>query len=191
MPPKVYTAGPEVFWANATEVLAEKATILRELGMEPVLPCDDQAGEGETDTERALSILRANQACMASADAAIANISPFRGPSMDPGTAHEVGTLQAQGKPVAGYTVVGRSQKERVRAYYGLHPIQAGCDKDGAFIENFGLPDNLMITAGMADDGLLVVRPYGVNLEAFAITASRLRRHLEKRGFGFLRAATA
>jgi len=59
-------------------------------------------------------------------DAVIANIEPFRGPHMDPGTAFEIGYAVAKGKPVYCYTTQAR-------------------DENGDAIEDFGLTENLMI----------------------------------------------
>ena len=44
----------------------------------------------------------------------IANTTPFRGPSMDVGTAVEMGYLYAQGKPVYGYTDAPTAYTQRV-----------------------------------------------------------------------------
>ena len=41
---------------------------------------------------------------MRSCDLLIANLTPFRGVSMDSGTAFEVGFMRALGRPVLGYT---------------------------------------------------------------------------------------
>ena len=57
--------------------------------------------------EQARRISRANEGLMRSCDALVANLTPFRGVSMDSGTAFEVGFMQALGRPLgAGYTNV-------------------------------------------------------------------------------------
>ncbi len=85
--------------------------------------------------------------CLASinaADAVVANISPFRGAHMDPGTAWEVGYAEAQGKPVFLWSTDTREMVERIRGTFGPRGMT---DLNGHLIENFGKPENLMITA--------------------------------------------
>jgi len=57
-----------------------------------------------------VAIYRGNVAHMDRSDAIVANMTPFRGVSMDAGTAFEMGYMAAKGKPVLGYTHV--SSKE-------------------------------------------------------------------------------
>ena len=64
---------------------------------------------GLAKLEQARRIALANEGLMRSCDLLIANLTPFRGVSMDAGTAFEVGFMRALGQPVLGYTnVVGR-----------------------------------------------------------------------------------
>ena len=71
------------------------------------------------------------------ADAVIADLTPFRGPSADPGTVWEIGYAVALGKPVFAYTGDRREYKERVAP-------------DGLRVEDHGAVDNLMIGASIA-----------------------------------------
>ena len=96
-PKRVYLAGPEVFFP-ATEhqiIVTEKKRILRELGWEGVDPLDTELTFGATESpqRRGFSIYRANRDLMDSCDAVIANLTPFRGISADPGTVFEVGYM--------------------------------------------------------------------------------------------------
>ena len=94
--------------------------------------------------------------------AGIANMTPFRGPSMDVGTAFELGYLAALGRPVLGYSNSARSFPERTLAYFGLDPAPGdgeppARDPLGLAIENFGMADNLMLDGAILDAGFEVV----------------------------------
>ena len=82
---------------------------------------------------------------MRSCDALIANLTPFRGVSMDSGTAFEVGFMQALGRPLAGYTNVTPDYAERARAFRARGPATMDGDRADLEIEDFGLAENLMI----------------------------------------------
>jgi nucleoside 2-deoxyribosyltransferase len=82
---------------------------------------------------------------MESSDLAIANLTPFRGPSMDVGTAVEIGYMHGRGKPVFGYTNLAEDYADRVLP-------------DGFLIEPFGLVDNLMVEGPSYRTGARVVR---------------------------------
>jgi nucleoside 2-deoxyribosyltransferase len=82
---------------------------------------------------------------MDSCDLMIANLTPFRGPSMDVGTAVEIGYMHGRGKPVFGYTNVAADYADRVAP-------------DGFLVESFGLVDNLMVEGPVHASGTMVVR---------------------------------
>ena len=58
-------------------------------------------------------------------DAVVANLTPWRGPGADPGTAFEVGFAAALGKPVLAYLNVAdedeADHRARVEALFGPH----------------------------------------------------------------------
>ena len=58
---------------------------------------------------------------MHSADAIIANLTPFRGIAADTGTCFELGFMCAQGKPAFAYTNVRADHGERTKAHYDGH----------------------------------------------------------------------
>jgi nucleoside 2-deoxyribosyltransferase len=91
--PKVYLAGPGVFRPEADRVAAHLKAECERLGLEGLWPADGPGGTARL-------IFRANIALIRSADALIADISPFRGPHSDDGTAFEMGFAFALGKPV-------------------------------------------------------------------------------------------
>jgi nucleoside 2-deoxyribosyltransferase len=160
-PPRIYLAGPEVFLPDALAVGARKAALCAQHGLEGVFPLD--AGldlSALTKPEQARAISAANEALMRSCAGLIANLTPFRGVSMDAGTAFEVGFMRALGRPVLGYTNVAADYRARCEAYR-LHVPQAAlrdADHPEAEIEDFEGAENLMIEAAILASGGHVVR---------------------------------
>jgi len=148
-PKRIYLAGPEVFFP-ATEhqtIVAEKKRLLREYGFKGVDPLDTELAfsDGEAKPERGQRIYQANRELMDSCDAIIANLTPFRSISADPGTVYEVGYMIGQGKPAFAFTLDSRRYRERTGS--------TGLDKLGHTIEDFEMSDNLMIGGGISDSG--------------------------------------
>src|SRR6056297_3837533 len=97
--PVVYLAGPDVFLPDAREIGEAKRQICENLGLVGLFPLDNEIDiAGLPAVEQARRISLANEALMHHADAAIANLTPFRGASMDAGTAYEIGFIRALGR---------------------------------------------------------------------------------------------
>lgn len=143
MPPRVYLAGPGVFRADAKAYGASLKAICLQNGMEGLFPLDsDSSSSGDV----AAAIYRANVALINSSAAIIADISPFRGPNMDPGTAWEIGFGIAKALPVFVWSHTSKTLLERTRALHRLKENDHGWrDKDDLLVEDFGLVENLMI----------------------------------------------
>lgn len=96
-------------------------------------------------------IYQANIEKMEQSQAMLANVDPFRGPHMDPGTAFEIGFFVARSKPVVCYTQSPSRLMERVVQWSGEIKGQAPDirDRDNRLIENFNLQDNLMIEGSL------------------------------------------
>jgi nucleoside 2-deoxyribosyltransferase len=158
---KVYLAGPEVFLANAREILDLKIALTREVGLLPVSPGDLEPPESANAWELGLAISGINEQMMNSADAIIANLTPFRGIAADPGTSFELGYMCAQGKPAFAYTNVRADHVERTRRWYGgkTSRDQLGLERgaDGIMIEDMGFVDNLMLHGSVVNRGGSVV----------------------------------
>ncbi len=148
-PKRIYLAGPEVFFP-ATEhqaIVAEKKRLLREYGFEGIDPLETELAfsDAEAKLRRGHRIFRANRELMDSCDAIIANLTPFRGISADPGTVYEVGYMIGQGKPAFGFTLDNRYYRERAGS--------TELDDLGHTVEDFEMSDNLMIEGGLHDSG--------------------------------------
>lgn len=141
---RVYIAGPDVFRSDAKEELEYKAQMCRYVGLVPLTPLDNNIPDGLTKLEQAEFIYSSNMELIRSADAIIADITPFRGISCDPGTAFEIGAAKALGKVVYLYSDQYRCYhryKDRVDMEFpDPHML-----KEHPIVEDFGLADNLMI----------------------------------------------
>ncbi|HWE17314.1 MAG TPA: nucleoside 2-deoxyribosyltransferase [Hyphomicrobiaceae bacterium] len=158
-PPRIYLAGPEVFLPDALAVGARKAALCAEHGLQGVFPLDAQLGlSGLAKPEAARRISEANEGLMRSCDGLIANLTPFRGVSMDSGTAFEVGFMRALWRPVLGYTNVTADYRARAEIYRGAPPPLPDFDHPQAEIEDFGGAENLMIEVAILASGGSVVR---------------------------------
>ncbi|ANG64529.1 hypothetical protein A8C75_20015 [Marinobacterium aestuarii] len=147
---KIYIAGPDVFWPNALEAGAAKVELCARYGFEGLFPLDSALQlDGLAPREAGMAIYRANISLMRQADLLAANMTPFRGPSLDAGTAFELGFMTGLGKPVWGYSLDGRLYADRVTP----GDSATDTDTDGMTIERFDMADNLMLIGAIAASG--------------------------------------
>ena len=145
---RIYLAGPDVFHPDAAGRAARMKAACAAAGHEGVFPLDPSPAPVAADAPEWLRIHLANEAHIRACDAMIANITPVRGVSADPGTAWEMGFFRALGRPVWAWT-------EDVR------DLAARIPPDGLMIEAFGLADNLMLEGGIHLSGGAVFRGAG------------------------------
>lgn len=152
--PRVYLAGPEVFLPGSHAIGARKVALCAEHGLVGLYPLDNAlALENLPPAAQARAIALANEELMRSADALIANMTPFRGPSMDCGTAYEVGFMRALGRPVFGYSMAEADYHARVTAFRDSAAGWTDGDHADTKVENYGLAENLMIDVAMRESG--------------------------------------
>ena len=153
----VYLAGPEVFLPNAQDILDKKVSMARVAGFTPVAPGDLKIPQAQTPRERGENIYSVDEQLMHSADAIIANLTPFRGIHADVGTAFEVGFMRALGKPIFAYSNVTDNHHKRITDYYGGQLISMSNGElrgpDGMLLEDFDMNDNLMLDGAVAASG--------------------------------------
>ncbi len=140
----VYLAGPGLFAPDAAGRYAEMKRICARYGLEGASPLDDVAMD-------AAIIRQLNMAKIRSVRAVLADVSPFRGPNADDGTAWEMGYAEALGKIVVPYTTDRRPYLERAVWFLGAARHLEGApweDMSGQAVEDFGLTCNLMLAAG-------------------------------------------
>ena len=155
---KIYLAGPDVFLPDALEVGKRKVEICARHGLSGLFPLDNTV---DLAAERAsLAIFRGCEAMMDAADAVIANLTPFRGPGADPGTAYELGYMAARGKLCLGYCNDPSHYAARVRRLGAVNTRDGHVvDADGLSVEDFGLTDNLMLIHALDLHGCPLVVP--------------------------------
>ena len=164
--PTIYLAGPDVFLRKAKVIGALKVEICARHGLDGKFPLDKEIDlAGLPIAEQGYAIARACEGVMLGCDAAIANLTPFRGVSMDAGTAYEIGFIRGLGKPVFGYTNSRLSYFDRVMKFEG-GKLRARGGKSPAFVleddmkmgvEDHGFVENLMIEGAVHESGADVV----------------------------------
>jgi nucleoside 2-deoxyribosyltransferase len=178
---RIYLAGPEVFLPDrGAAVGAEKRAICAAHGLVGVLPVEESAPAGPEAAAGAqdpvwFALYRGNEALIRGCDALIANLTPFRGPSADPGTVFELGFMRGLGRPVLGYANTAARFGSRTLAAIGpaaakRRPDGDWEDAEGMAVEDFGLHDNLMLEGAIRASGGLFV--------AGAVSADRRWRDL-------------
>jgi nucleoside 2-deoxyribosyltransferase len=156
---KVYLAGPDVFLPDSVEIGRRKAAICARHGLIGLYPLDNAIDL--TSPDASLAIFRGNEAMMESADAIIANLTPFRGPSADAGTVYELGYMAGRGKRCFAYSNDPALYTERVARSFAVTKATAGhlIDGEGLTVEDFGLSDNLMMIHSLELHGARLVMP--------------------------------
>jgi len=131
---KIYLAGPDVFLPDAIEIGRRKAALCATHGLTGLYPLDNVV-DLEAD-DASLRIFHGNEAMMREADAIIANLTPFRGPSADAGTVYEIGYMAGLGKLCLAYSNDPSSYVSRVTAI-SAQPLAARplIDNEGKLIE--------------------------------------------------------
>ncbi len=158
-PWRVYLAGPGVFRLDAIAYGRNLVALAEKHGLTGLYPMDNAIDPdfamGYKPEVIAGTIRRANVRMIEQCDAVLADITPFRGASLDAGTAYEIGYAHALKKPVIGYVTDSTAPME-----YKDRVLMDGPRKktindagenvlvaaDGMSVEDFGLCDNLMIT---------------------------------------------
>ena len=164
-PPRVYLAGPDLFFADAAARYARLEALCAARGLQGMQPSDAGVAAlreaGVAPAEMAARICTTNIANLRDCDAVLAYLAPFRGDiEPDSGTVFEVGMAVALGKPVAVYLPQAHEDlAARIERLYGVRAslTVAGASVDqryGMLVEDFGLPLNLMIacSAGVHGD---------------------------------------
>ncbi|TQV86327.1 hypothetical protein FKG94_01290 [Exilibacterium tricleocarpae] len=181
----VYLAGPEVFLPQPVAAGEDKKAVIAALNrrhnwpfqLVGLYPMDNEIPDFKHDRATGLKIYRANIALMDKAHFIAANMVRFRGPSMDVGTAFEMGYMRGQGKPVFAYyeskPFYGRSEKpgiyaDRVKQFYRVDKARSGWDIHGQSIEDFGMADNLMMIGALDDAGADIQLTFVAAIERIA-----------------------
>lgn len=149
----VYLSGPERWAPGAQALIARQRSLCEAAGVE-LLSAPPTALDTPDSSELAARELYAGAlASLRQADAVIANLTPWRGPSGHPAVAFEAGFASALGKPVFAYINV-REEGEaeyvaRVDSLLGVSVDEHGVvrDPEDTMVEDFGLPETAMLWA--------------------------------------------
>ena len=155
---KIYLAGPDVFLPDAVETGRRKVAICDRHGLIGLYPLDNSVDLGSSDASR--QIFHGNETMMDDADAIIANLTPFRGPGADAGTVYELGYKAGRGRLCLGYCNDPAVYADRVRRLTNVTEQDGRLiDAEGLTVEDFGLPDNLMMIHALDLHGHPLVLP--------------------------------
>jgi nucleoside 2-deoxyribosyltransferase len=148
-----------VFLPDAVEIGRRKAELCAAHGLSGLYPLDNAVDLSASDAS--LTIFKGNQAMMDAADAIIANLTPFRGPSADAGTVYELGYMAGRGKLCLAYSNDPAPYRERVARLYDVKTAPDGrlIDPEGLTVEDFGWSDNLMMIHALDLYGCPLVTP--------------------------------
>lgn len=136
---KVYLAGPDVFRADSLAHGERLKSLCKRNGLIGLYPLDNHIPLELSGAAAAAWICQQNMAMIEQADAVIANLEAFRGAEPDSGTVFEMGVAVALKKPVFAYFENHAPLRNQI------HTDANGLCKDGFFVEDFGLPRNLML----------------------------------------------
>lgn len=146
---RVYLAGPDVFLPDPAARGEALKRVVAEFGLIGVFPLDAPPSPPDPGLAEGYRIAAANEAHIASCQALIANLTPFRGPSADAGTVFELGFARARGLRLWGWSNVATPFATRTRAWAG----GGARDRAGMLVEDFCPTDNLMIEAAIVASG--------------------------------------
>jgi len=151
-------AGPDVFLRNAVEIGERKKSLCEKYGFEGIFPIDVEADmRGISKREAGLHIGQLNESLIRTCQIVLANITPFRGPSADVGTACEIGFARGLGLIVFGYTNVRTTFVERSVEWLGTSVRRdrqkRARDANGMVLEDWDMVDNLMLESCIVSSG--------------------------------------
>ena len=132
---RIYLAGPDVFLPAPERRRAALTAVCARHGHEGVWPLDPPplAPDEVASLPEARRIALGNEAHIRSCAALVANLTPFRGPNADPGTAFEIGFARMLGLKLAGWTNDARCLATRTRAWLG---VEGKHDREGLRVED-------------------------------------------------------
>ena len=162
----IYLAGPEVFLPDPIQAGVDKKQTIARLNeahnwpftLVGLYPMDNEIEDFAPDFKTGMKIYHANIQLMNQAHFITANMVRFRGPSMDVGTAFEMGYMAGLNKPVFAYydakPFYGKDETpgiyaERVARHYPVDADNPGKDAHGQSIEDFQMADNLMMIGSL------------------------------------------
>ena len=152
--PKAYLAGTEIFYPDSEETQKKYHDLCDKYGVIGYYPADD-APEDEFEDyvakdgsihEMEKQFFSHDVNHILRTDIIIANLNDYRGNEPDSGTAVECGIAWGKGHRCFAFIDDARPMKERFKGVTKLGDDGILYDKNGAHIENFDMPLNLMFS---------------------------------------------
>jgi len=149
----IYLSGPERWTMDPTALMARQRKLCEAAGVEPLFAGDTPLVERDGSEAMARELYAATLSSLRRADAVIANLTPWRGPSAHPAAAFEAGFASALGKPMFAYmNVAHEADAEYAARVEGMNGGVVGedgvlRDAEATAIEDFGLPETVMLWA--------------------------------------------
>lgn len=166
---KIYLAGPDVFRADPASFFEQTKSLVLQYGFIGIPPLDSgvELEDAEVNTAQgAYKIFIANIHLINQCDVVFANLTPFRGPSIDDGTAFEIGYAFSKGKTIYGY----RQDIDKTLKQLTEESFHEYLDEEYPVIEDFKLGSNLMIEQSIVMSGGKVLRSMQDCLKALKST---------------------
>lgn len=161
---KIYLAGPDVFAPEPLEIGVRKKQICARHGLIGVFPMEHVTLDlAEPRRQQGLAVYDVMETMMRECDAIIVNMTPYHGPSMDAGSAFEMGFMRALDRPIFAYSNDGDIFADRVVAFWDGRVTPRGNGEreggDGMALEEFDMVDNLMLDGSVRrSTGIVVTR---------------------------------
>ena len=169
--PKAYLAGTEIFYPDSRQTGERYHRLCEKYGIDGIYPPDiapedeypEYVKKDDSLHESEVQMFTHDLNHIRRCDIIIANLNDYRGNEPDSGTAVECGIAWGLGKRCFAFIDDARPMQERFKGVTKTLPDGRLRDKNGASIEDFGLPLNLMfsdftIFQGTLEDALKGIR---------------------------------
>ncbi len=133
--PTIYLAGPSIFFPDSRARAERMHAACRARGAIGKYPADEDIPRDGDPFAVAMAIFERDRELVEQSDATVADFTPYRGISADPGTVWEAAYGMGLGKPVAAFSIAAEFYPQRERAMF-----------DDGHVSTFPTADNLMLT---------------------------------------------
>lgn len=152
--PKAYLAGTEIFYPDTLETQEKYHKLCDKYGIIGFYPSDtapddefkEYAAKNDSTPEREMTYFTHDANHIRRTDIIIANLNDYRGNEPDSGTAVECGIAWGMGHRCFAFIDDARPMKERFKGVKYTNENGAAVDKNGAHLEDFDSPLNLMFS---------------------------------------------